>query len=52
MDDELANEANEQFSVSLVSAIPTSVFRSNETCITILDNDGETLNHTDHSNTL
>ena len=52
MDDEVANEANEQFSVSLVSAIPTSVFRSSETCITIVDNDGEILDYTDHSNTL
>lgn len=48
MDDELANEPNEQFSVSLVSA---SIFRSSETCITIVDNDGEILDHTDHTYT-
>ena len=47
IDDELAIELNEQFSVSLVSA---SMIRSSETCITIVDNDGEILDHTDHTN--
>ena len=46
MDDELANELDEQFSVSLVSA---SMIRSSESCITIVDNDGEILDHTDHT---
>lgn len=40
-DDELANEPNEEFSLSLQSANPTGVFVLNETCITIIDNDGE-----------
>ena len=48
MDDELANESNEQFSVSLVSA---SMIKSSKTCITIVDNDGEILDHTDQTNT-
>lgn len=52
LDDELANEPNEQFSVSLVSAIPDGVFRSSETCITIMDDDGETIDYTDCSNVL
>ena len=46
LDDELANESDEQFSVSLVSA---SMISSSESCITIVDNDGEILDHTDHT---
>ena len=52
IDDLLAYEPDEQFSVSLVSATPTGVFGSNETCITIMDNDGESLDHTDLGNIL
>lgn len=50
INDDLANELDEQFSVSLISAVPTSVFRSSETCITIVDSDGETVDHADHNN--
>lgn len=49
IDDMLAYEPDEQFSVSLVSATPIGVFRSDESCITIMDNDGESLEHTDLS---
>ena len=52
IDDELANEPDEQFLVSLTNADPIGVFGLNETCITIIDNDGESLDHTEHSNIL
>ena len=48
INDELANESNEQFSVIIVSA---SMIRSSKICITIVDKNGEILDHTDHTNT-
>ena len=39
IDDMVAGEPNEQFSVSLVSADPTGTFGNRETCVTIVDDD-------------
>ena len=39
INDTIANELNEQFSVTLISAIPEGRFGDNETCITIIDDD-------------
>ena len=41
IDDLIANEANEQFSVALVDLTPMAVIDNNETCVTIIDNDGK-----------
>lgn len=41
IDDEISNEPDEQFSVSLVNANPIGVFSVSESCITITDNDGK-----------
>ena len=42
IDDTVANEPNEEFSVTLVSTDPSGArFGDKESCITIIDNDGE-----------
>ena len=42
IDDTTAGEPNEEFSVTLVSSDPPGVrFGDRESCITIIDNDGE-----------
>ena len=41
IDDELSNEPDEEFSVFLLDADPSSGFGLNESCITILDDDGK-----------
>ena len=41
IDDSIANEANEQFSVTLTDAIPTTNVGNNKTCVTIIDDDSK-----------
>ena len=41
IDDLIANEANEQFLVSLTNVVPSVVVSNNETCVTILDDDSK-----------
>ena len=41
IDDLIANEADEQFSVVLIDVTPTANVGNNETCVTIIDNDGK-----------
>ena len=41
IDDLIANEANEQFSVVLIDVTPTINIGNNETCVTIIDDDRE-----------
>ena len=41
IDDEIGNEPNEEFSVTLISASPDGDFGAKESCITIIDDDRE-----------
>lgn len=40
-DDSIANEPVEEFSMTLVSAVPAGVFVEDTSCITIVDNDSK-----------
>ena len=40
-DDSIANEADEQFTVTLTDVSPVATVINNETCVTILDDDGK-----------
>ena len=41
IDDLIANEANEQFSVVLIDVTPTANVGNNETCVIIIDDDSK-----------
>ena len=41
IDDSIANEPVEEFSVMLISAVPTGDFIEDTSCIAIVDNDGK-----------
>lgn len=41
IDDSVANEPVEEFSMTLVSAVPAGVFIQDTSCISIVDNDGK-----------
>ena len=40
-DDAIANEPEEEFSMTLISAVPAGEFVEDTSCITIVDNDGK-----------
>ena len=43
IDDMVGNEPNEEFSVTLISASPDGRFGDKESCITIIDDDSESV---------